>query len=136
MKTSLVSKSILAMFFFLVCGMSMSAVSPKNYLYDTKEENGKIVSKTIFVEKEGLLNQQMRYEFAYNEEGKVSEKKAYRWNKESKEWDPFFVINYQYNTENETIHSVYKMWNKKAKDYNLHVQEMTTSVSAYDEIFS
>ena len=45
MKTSVWGKSILALVFTFMCSLAISAASPKDYLYDTKEENGKIISK-------------------------------------------------------------------------------------------
>ena len=78
MKTSVWGKSILALVFTFMCSLAISAASPKDYLYDTKEENGKIISKVVFLQENGLLNKQVRYEFQYNENGKVSEKKAFR----------------------------------------------------------
>lgn len=76
MKTSVWGKSILALVFTFMCSLAISAASPKDYLYDTKEENGKIISKVVFLQENGLLNKQVRYEFQYNENGKVSEKKS------------------------------------------------------------
>lgn len=136
MNTSLFNRSIVGIFFALVCSMTIYAVSPKNYLHDTKEEDGKIVSKTIFLEQNGLLNQQVKYEFTYNGEGKVAEKKAYRWNKNKENWEPFYLITYAYGTENGDIRSVYKMWNNKTNDYSLNIQEMILPASAYEDIFS
>ena len=46
-------------------------------MYDTKEENGKVISKVIFLNDNGLLNKEVKYEFSYNENGKVSEKNAF-----------------------------------------------------------
>ena len=74
MKASILRKEILSFVVLFVCSLAMSAASPRNYLYDTKEENGKIVSKVIFLQEEGLLNKQVKYEFAYNDNGKVAEK--------------------------------------------------------------
>ena len=65
MKASILRKKILSLVVLFVCSLAMSAASPRNYLYDTKEENGKIVSKVIFLQEEGLLNKQVKYEFAY-----------------------------------------------------------------------
>ena len=81
MKTSVLSKSILVLAVIFLCNLAMNAASPREYMYDTKEENGKIVSKVIFLNDNGLLNKEVKYEFSYNENGKVSEKKAYRWDK-------------------------------------------------------
>lgn len=135
MKASILRKEILALVVLFVCSLAMSAVSPRNYLYDTKEENGKIVSKVIFLQEEGLLNKQVKYEFAYNDNGKVAEKKAYRWNQAKETWDPYYLITYQYN-EDGNITSEYGMWDKKKKDYSLNTQKMLVLATNYEEIFS
>ena len=136
MKTSILKKEILALVVLFVCSLAMSAASPRNYLYDTKEENGKIVSKFIFLHEEGLLNKQVKYEFTYNDNGKVAEKKAYRWNQSKETWDPYYLISYQYNEEKGEINSVYGMWNKKKKDFSLNTQEMVVPAASYEDIFS
>ena len=135
MKASILRKEILSFVVLFVCSLAMSAASPRNYLYDTKEENGKIVSKVIFLQEEGLLNKQVKYEFAYNDNGKVAEKKAYRWNQAKETWDPYYLITYQYN-EDGNITSEYGMWDKKKKDYSLNTQKMLVPATNYDEIFS
>ncbi len=136
MKASLLRKEILTLVVLFVCSLAMNAASPRNYLYDTKEENGKIVSKVIFLQEEGLLNKQVKYEFTYNDNGKVAEKKAYRWNQSKETWDPYYLISYQYNEEKGEINSVYGMWNKKKKDFSLNTQEMVVPATSYEEIFS
>lgn len=135
MKASVLRKEILSLVVLFVCSLAMSAASPRNYLYDTKEENGKIVSKVIFLQEEGLLNKQVKYEFAYNDNGKVAEKKAYRWNQAKETWDPYYLITYQYN-EDGNITSEYGMWDKKKKDYSLNTQKMLVLATNYEEIFS
>lgn len=136
MKASILRKEILSLVVLFVCSLAMSAASPKNYLYDTKEENGKIVSKVIFLQEEGLLNKQVKYEFTYNEAGKVAEKKAYRWNASKETWDPYYLISYQYDEEKGEINSVYGMWNKKKKDFSLNTQIMVVLATSYEDIFS
>jgi hypothetical protein len=135
MKTSVFIKAIWGFILVFACSLTLSAVPPKDYMYDTKEENGKIVSKTIFVQKDGLLDKQLKYEFAYNSEGKVTEKKACRWNGTRDEWEPFYLISYQYGQETKDIRSVYALWDKKAKDYTLNTQTILISEDRYEEIF-
>ncbi|MBC8619816.1 MULTISPECIES: DUF3836 domain-containing protein [Parabacteroides] len=135
MKASILRKEILSLVVLFVCSLAMSAASPRNYLYDTKEENGKIVSKVVFLQEEGLLNKQVKYEFTYNDNGRVAEKKAYRWNKTKETWDPYYLISYQYN-EDGNITSEYGMWDKKKKDYSLNQQKMIVPATSYEEIFS
>ena len=135
MKASILRKEILSLVVLFVCSLAMSAASPRNYLYDTKEENGKIVSKVVFLQEEGLLNKQVKYEFTYNDNGRVAEKKAYRSNKTKETWDPYYLISYQYN-EDGNITSEYGMWDKKKKDYSLNQQKMIVPATSYEEIFS
>lgn len=136
MKMKAFTKSILVMVFVFVGSLAIQAVSPKTYMYDTKEENGKIVSKIVFLQEDGFLNKEMKYEFNYNQEGKVSEKKAYRWNGKKDLWEPLFLISYEYSNEKGEIYSSYGMWNNKKKDYSLNVQEMAFSDDDYHTIFS
>ena len=63
MKTSILSKSILVLAVMFLCNLAMSAASPREYMYDTKEENGKVISKVIFLNDNGLLNKEVKYEF-------------------------------------------------------------------------
>ena len=92
MKASILRKEILSLVVLFVCSLAMSAASPRNYLYDTKEENGKIVSKVVFLQEEGLLNKQVKYEFTYNDNGRVAEKKAYRWKGNIRLFPPYSRI--------------------------------------------
>lgn len=135
MKQSLFTKFALALVALFVCSIAISASSPRNYFYDTKEENGKVISKVVFLQEEGLLNKEVKYEFAYNESGLVTEKTAFRWSKKANTWEPYYLTTYSYNVDNSEIHSVYAMWNKAKNNYTLNVQEMDLPVSNYDSIF-
>jgi hypothetical protein len=134
MKTKFLSKGIVLMVMTFLFSLAASAVSPKNYLYDTKQENGKIISKVVFLQENGFLNKNVKYEFSYNAQGKVAEKLAYRWDAVSEQWTPFYKIQYQY--VGNDIKSTYGMWNQKKKDYTLNIQEMTIPAENYEEIFS
>ena len=121
MKTQSFSKSIITLAFTLVCGLVANAASPRNYLYDTKEENGLITSKTIFLQ---------------DEAGKVSVKKAYRWNIDENKWLPFYQTTYTYDDKKQMIESNYGMWNQKTKQFDLNMQTLSIPASNYNEIFS
>ena len=114
MKTSILSKSILVLAVMFLCNLAMSAASPREYMYDTKEENGKVISKVIFLNDNGLLNKEVKYEFSYNENGKVSEKKAYRWNKSKDEWVPYYLT-YSYDAETGKSAPHTECWIKRRK---------------------
>ena len=128
MKTSILSKSILVLAVMFLCNLAMSAASPREYMYDTKEENGKVISKVIFLNDNGLLNKEVKYEFSYNENGKVSEKKD--------EWVPYYLTTYSYDAETGEINTTYGMWDKKKKSFSLNVQNMVAPATSYNDIFS
>lgn len=136
MKTSVLSKSILVLAVMFLCNLAMSAASPREYMYDTKEENGKVISKVIFLNDNGLLSKEFKYEFSYNENGKVSEKTAYRWNESKETWVPYYQTIYTYNVETGEINTTYGMWNQKKKDFSLNVQNLVAPATSYNDIFS
>ena len=123
MKTSILSKSILVLAVMFLCNLAMSAASPREYMYDFLNDNG-------------LLNKEVKYEFSYNENGKVSEKKAYRWNKSKDEWVPYYLTTYSYDAETGEINTTYGMWDKKKKSFSLNVQNMVAPATSYNDIFS
>ena len=106
MKTSILSKSILVLAVMFLCNLAMSAASPREYMYDTKEENGKVISKVIFLNDNGLLNKEVKYEF------------------------------YSYDAETGEINTTYGMWDKKKKSFSLNVQNMVAPATSYNDIFS
>ncbi|MBC8601406.1 DUF3836 domain-containing protein [Parabacteroides acidifaciens] len=136
MKASILSKSILVLAVMFLCNLAMSAASPREYMYDTKEENGKVISKVIFLNDNGLLSKEFKYEFSYNENGKVSEKTAYRWNESKETWVPYYQTIYTYNVETGEINTTYGMWNQKKKDFSLNVQNLVAPATSYNDIFS
>ncbi len=136
MKASILSKSILVLAVMFLCNLAMSAASPREYMYDTKEENGKVISKVIFLNDNGLLSKEFKYEFSYNENGKVSEKTAYRWNESKETWVPYYQTIYTYNVETGEINTTYGMWDQKKKNFSLNVQNLVAPAASYDDIFS
>ena len=136
MKASILSKSILVLAVMFLCNLAMSAASPREYMYDTKEENGKVISKVIFLNDNGLLSKEFKYEFSYNENGKVSEKTAYRWTESKETWVPYYQTIYTYNVETGEINTTYGMWNQKKKDFSLNVQNLVAPATSYNDIFS
>ena len=136
MKASILSKSILVLAVMFLCNLAMSAALPREYMYDTKEENGKVISKVIFLNDNGLLSKEFKYEFSYNENGKVSEKTAYRWNESKETWVPYYQTIYTYNVETGEINTTYGMWDQKKKNFSLNVQNLVAPAASYDDIFS
>ena len=135
MKALNFNKIFIVIVISFVCCMTINAISPREYMYDTKEENGKITSKVAFLNDNGLLNKEFKYEFSYNTNGKVSEKKVYRWNGNSDEWKPYYQSTFTYDEANGEINTKYGMWNEKSKNFDLNIQYMVIPASNYADIF-
>jgi len=136
MKMLAMSKNALILIVFLAISISAQAAPSANYVYDTQEENGKIISKVVYKQDNNLLNKQFKYEFSYDTTGKVTEKKVSKWDKKREQWQPFYLQSYSYNETEGMIYSTYGMWNEADQAYNLNSQNINSSLSEYEEIFS
>jgi len=136
MKTKVLTGSILLCMLLMICSFDATAVSDKNYIHDTKMENNKIVSKVIYMEMNGYLAKRFKYEFSYNDEGKVSGKEGFRWDSKRNSWEPCYKIKYEYNKGENKIRVDCVTWNKKDKAYTVNQQTQTMSMEDYDSIFS
>lgn len=136
MKTKGFTKSMMTLVLVCICSLTAFAVSPKNYIYDTKTENGKVISKTVFSENQGFLSQEVKYDFVYDETDRVIQKKACKWNDTSRKWEPYYLMTYSYPEEGHNITCDYAVWDKKKKSYCLNCVTMEIPKESYDEIFS
>ena len=123
-----------------VFGIYYALTADEGYTYDDLRNWAQKIKTELSpvpgVQENGLLNKQVRYEFQYNENGKVSEKKAFRWDRTNDEWVPFYQITYQYDDQSGEIKTNYGMWDKKKKNFSLNVQNMIIPSTNYEEIFS
>jgi len=136
MKKMMFTKSIIALILVWMFNLSASAISPKNYVYNEKKEGENVVEKLIFTEEGGFLQRVLKYEFSYNTDNLVTEKKAYRWNTTKEDWEPHFQVSYQYGNEGENITYHYVLWDKKTKKFCLNEQILQMSPDDYETIFS
>ncbi|MCD7937881.1 MAG: DUF3836 domain-containing protein [Tannerellaceae bacterium] len=129
-------RNTLILIAFMTMGIYAHSSLPANYIYETQEENGQVISKVVYKQDNNLLNKQFKYEFKYNPEGKVTEKQVSRWDKKKEIWQPFYLMTYTYNESEGMIYSTYGMWNDAEQAYNLNSQTINSSLSEYEEIFS
>lgn len=98
------------------------------FITNQEMENGLTVAKTIFKQDGNYLHRHMRYEFAYDEQNRLIEKQASKWNGATDEWEPYFRISYRY-TDAEIIMN-YARWNQSHQAYD---KECSESVYELDE---
>lgn len=136
MKKNIFARCIFTFALLCMITLVVNAASPKSYKYNIKTENDRVVEKVVFSENGGILKRLMMYEFSYNGEGLVAEKKVHRWNERSEKWEPFYLMTYDYKSQDDNIKTHYVMWDKQTKKYCLQEQYMLIPVNDYETIFS
>ena len=110
----------------------VSAQGENNFIYDTKYENDVMVSKTVFEKNNDTneLDPKTKYEYKYDEKGRIAEKIAYRWNSQSGKWMNNFQMICVYDDNNGSVSIEFAQWDKKTKKYDLNAQ---TQIYTTDE---
>ncbi len=113
MKTTFV-KSAALVILLLVGAMNTNLFAGEKYVVNYETEGDRVTSKIVYIN-DGTLRQHMRYNYKYNDEGKVIEKETLKWNNKKSEWSPYYRHTYSYMAEGYVIE--YAAWNPKTKAY-------------------
>ena len=110
----------------LVVSLATSARSYDNQLiYNPIEENGMTVGQTVYKMDGNTLANYMKYNYKYDDNKRMIESEALKWNSNKDEWEKDLRINYTY--EGKTVTTNYYKWNAKKQAYIL-VPEMTVTM--------
>lgn len=80
-------------------------------------KTGELVTEKTIYKADGSLHRHMKYNYAYDNEGKMTMKEAFKWDGALEVWNPYYKITYQY-TGNEIVME-YARWDDKSKDYGM-----------------
>lgn len=108
-----------------VCGMNAMADKSNNLIYNSEEVNGVMVGQTVYKMEGSALANYMKYNYKYDEQNRMIESEALKWDAVREEWKQDMVIRYAY--QGKSVTTTYYKWNKKQKDYVL-VPEMTVTM--------
>ena len=86
-------------------------------IYNPIEENGMTVGQTV--------SNYMKYNYKYDDNKRMTESEALKWDSNKDEWVKNLRINYIY--EGKTVTTNYYKWNAKKRTYVL-VPEMTVTM--------
>lgn len=122
MKTlkTLILSSILA-----VCGMNVNAANSNNLVYNSKEVDGLMVGQTVYKTDGALLANYMKYNYKYDDQKRMIENEALKWNSEQNKWENDVCIRYTY--QGKSLTTEYYKWNKKKGTYVI-VPELTVTM--------
>lgn len=116
-------KAFLLAALLLLCGNYASAEKKSNLIYNTQEENGLKVAETIYKSEDGSLTNFMHYNYKYDEQQRMTESEAMKW--DGNEWKKDLCIRYTY--EGKSVTTSYYKWDKRKKEYLL-VPGMTMTI--------
>lgn len=121
-------KTLKTLIFFsilCVCGMNASADNSTNLIYNSEEVNGLKVAETVYKMDGSMLANYMKYNYKYDDQNRMTESEALKWNSSKNTWTKDMCIRYQY--QGKSITTTYYKWNNKKGEYIL-VPEMTITM--------
>lgn len=91
-------------------------------IYNPIEENGMTVGQTVYKMDGNTLANYMKYNYKYDDQNRMTESEALKWNSTKNTWGNDMCIRYAY--QGKTVTTTYYKWNSKKGEYIL-VPEMT-----------
>ena len=131
MKTSIFRTVSFAVIVFLMSNFTVNAQKP---FYDTKWEDGRVVSKTKYAMGDfGVYEQESVSKYTYDENGDFLKKEVYVWNPRhvwqdkvgrycpdysESNWIPKYRIERKKDLENSLVSLELLVWNEETKEYD------------------
>lgn len=125
MKAKVSLKTVIVSALLLVCGLNASSDNKSNLIYNSEEVNGMKVAETVYKMDGNTLANYMKYNYKYDDNKRMTESEALKWDSNKDEWVKNLRINYIY--EGKTVTTNYYKWNAKKRAYVL-VPEMTVTM--------
>ena len=126
MKTKALFKMFILSAVLLVMSLAVSARSYDGQLvYNPIEENGVTVGQTVYKMNGNTLANYMKYSYKYDDNKRMIESEALKWNSDKNEWQKDLRINYTY--VGKSVTTKYYKWNNKKQAYVL-IPEMTVTM--------
>ena len=125
MKAKVSLKTVIVSALLLVCGLNASSDNKSNLIYNSEEVNGMKVAETVYKMDGNTHANYMKYNYKYDDNKRMTESEALKWDSNKDEWVKNLRINYIY--EGKTVTTNYYKWNAKKRTYVL-VPEMTVTM--------
>lgn len=112
MKTTMITKVMMAVVFAMASVMTVNAAEPTK-ITNVEMENDQVAAKVVYEQDGNFLTPEYRFEFKYNDKGQIIEKKGLKWNGTG--WTNYYCMTVTY-TDTEA-HIDYSLWNKTKKAF-------------------
>ena len=94
-------------------------------IYNPIEENGMTVGQTVYKMDGNTLANYMKYNYKYDDQKRITESEALKWNAVKNAWTHDMCIRYAY--QGKSITTTYYKWSNKKNTYIL-IPEMTITM--------
>ncbi|WP_297328416.1 DUF3836 domain-containing protein [uncultured Bacteroides sp.] len=125
MKTKVSLKLMFLSALLFTCGLNVSADNKNNLIYNSEEVNGVMVGQTVYKTEGTTLANYMKYNYKYDDQNRMTESEALKWNANKNTWANDLCIRYAY--QGKSLTTTYYKWNNKKSEYVL-VPEMTVTM--------
>ncbi|ADV42688.1 DUF3836 domain-containing protein [Bacteroides helcogenes] len=125
MKTKVSLKTMIVSALLLVCGLSTYADNKSNLIYNSEEVNGVMVGQTVYKMDGNTLANYMKYNYKYDDQKRMTESEAMKWDADRGIWHNDMCIRYAY--QGKSVTTTYYKWSNKKGEYVL-VPEMTVTM--------
>ena len=129
MKTKVFLKTVALSAVILFGGIAASAANKNNLIYNSEEVNGMKVAETVYKMDGSTLANYMKYNYKYDDQKRITESEALKWNAVKNAWTHDMCIRYAY--EGKSITTTYYKWSNKKNTYIL-IPEMTITMDNPD----
>lgn len=123
MKANVVLKAVIMAVLVMasVMNFSASAATPISYVRNDEMSGELVTSRTIFKNEGGYLFRHLLYTFTYDNENRVVNKEAFRWDNAKEAWVPYFNMNVEYKDQEVVVN--YGRWNARSHAYDSHLEK-------------
>ena len=102
MKAKVSLKTVIVSVLLLVCGLNASADNKSNLIYNSEEVNGMKVAETVYKMDGNTLANYMKYNYKYDDQNRMTESEALKWNSTKNTWGKDMCIRYAYQGKTMT----------------------------------
>lgn len=128
MKASKLIKLSFTLALLFTASISASAYQNNDFVYNSKEVNGLKVGQTVYKSDGNTLSNYMNYNYRYDDQKRLIESEASKWDSKRGEWVKSECIRYTYQAGNVT--TTYYKWNDRKGAYELEPERTVTMVYA------
>ena len=117
---------IITVFTVLSMYLNLSQNPTNEHYYNAEIENGVLNTLYVFDQKSDYLTPTFASHFDYDAQGRLSEKATYKWDEETRTYEPYYKLQFTYCGNNyEIAHCV---WSKNTNEWKSANEKMIYDV--------